>query len=63
MDRLREHDLETARTTPPEVKAEQALDAMRMGIELKWSALRARYPAETEEQIDQRLLAWLARDD
>lgn len=63
VDPLRAHDLEVARTTPPAEKAAQALEAMRLGIELKRASLRARFPAESEEQIDERLRAWLARDD
>ena len=63
VDRLRADDLERARSTPPGEKADQALDAMRLGIELKWSALRARHPSATDEDVDRMLLEWLRRDD
>lgn len=60
MDPLRAHDLEVARLTAPSEKARQALEAMRFGIELKWVALRTRFPDAPEEEIDDLLRAWLA---
>ena len=63
MDRLRHDDIERARRTPPEVRAAQALEAMRVGIHLRRAALRARHPAETDAEIEARLRRWLARDE
>lgn len=63
MDRLREHDLECARRAAPSEKAAQALDAMRLGIELKRTSLRVRFPDASEAELDDRLRAWLAADD
>ncbi|GAC1365594.1 MAG: hypothetical protein NVSMB47_16910 [Polyangiales bacterium] len=62
MDPLRRHDLAVARETPPAEKAAQALDAMRFGIELKWTALRTRHPDLPEAEIDRMRIAWLAAD-
>ncbi|HJW69759.1 MAG TPA: hypothetical protein VJ829_10415 [Candidatus Binatia bacterium] len=62
MDPLRRDDIERARRTPPEVRAKQAFEAMRTGIRLRRAALRARYPAATEEEIEGLLRRWLARD-
>jgi hypothetical protein len=59
VDPLREHDVELARAASAEEKAEQALEAMRFGIQLKWTALRTRYPNLTDADIDKQLLAWL----
>jgi hypothetical protein len=59
VDRLRDDDVEIAWATALEIKAEQALDAMRFGIELKWTGLQTRYPDLPEEEIDRRVLAWL----
>lgn len=63
MDRLRRHDLETARNTEPSEKARQALEAMRLGIELKEASLRARFPEADDAEIDRLLRAWLAEED
>lgn len=63
MDPLRAHDLETARSTSPAEKAAQAIELMRLGIELKRTSLRARFPEDSEEAIDRRLRAWLDRDE
>jgi hypothetical protein len=61
MDRLRHDDLERARRTPIEERARQTLEMMATGIRLQRVALRSRYPEATEEEIEQRLRAWLAR--
>lgn len=63
MDPLREDDIEQARTTSPSVKAAQTLAAMRFGFKLKWANLRQQHPGETEAELDERFLRWLARDD
>ncbi len=62
MDRLRHDDLDRARRTPIEERARQTLDMMASGIRLQRVALRSRYSSATEEEIEQRLRAWLARD-
>jgi hypothetical protein len=61
MDRLRQDDLDRARRTPIEERARQTLEMMATGIRLQRVALRSRYPEATEEEIEQRLRAWLAR--
>ncbi|HEY4120318.1 MAG TPA: hypothetical protein VGM56_20775 [Byssovorax sp.] len=61
MDALRHDDVERARRTSPEARAAQALEAMRAGIRLKRAALRRKFPAETDDEIDARLRRWLAR--
>ena len=63
MDRLRQDDLEQARRLTPDEKARQALEMMRAAVRLKRSGLRARYPDESEEQIDRRVREWLLADD
>jgi hypothetical protein len=63
VDALRRDDIERGRATSPEEKARQAFDAMRMGIRLKRAALRARDPAASAEEIEQRLQRWLERDE
>jgi hypothetical protein len=60
MDPLRRHDIELARMTPLSTKAAQALDAMRLGIELKWAALKHRHPTETDAEIEARVRRWLS---
>jgi hypothetical protein len=63
MDPLRRDDIELARRASPEEKARQALEMMRAAVRLKRAGFRARYPDETEEQIDRRTREWLLRDD
>jgi hypothetical protein len=63
MDPLRRDDLERARRTTPAERARQAFELMRTGIRLRRAALRARFPEESEEQIEARLRRWLARDE
>ncbi len=60
MDALREDDVERARTTPPGDKLRQALELMKLGIELQRRKLRAADPAGSEEEIDAPLLAWMS---
>ncbi|MFS8068355.1 MAG: hypothetical protein ACMG6S_18515 [Byssovorax sp.] len=62
MDRLRQDDLERARRTPVEERARQTLELMSTGIRLQRVALRRRFPEATEDEIERRLRAWLARD-
>jgi hypothetical protein len=62
MDPLRRDDLDRARRTPIEERARQALEMMATGIRLQRVALRSRYSQDTEEEIERRLRAWLARD-
>jgi hypothetical protein len=63
VDPLRRDDIERARRTPPDERTRQALEAMRTGIRLKQMALRARFPEESEAQLEARLRRWLARDE
>ena len=63
VDALRRDDIEQARRTTPEERAGQALQMMRAGFRLKQAALRARYPRESDEEIDARFRQWLAADD
>ena len=63
MDRLRQDDLDRARRTPVEERARQTLEMMATGIRLQRVALRRRFPEATEDAIERRLRAWLARDD
>lgn len=63
MDPLERDTIERTRRTPPGERARQTLELMRTGYRLKRAALRARYPAESEEQIELRFRSWLAGDD
>jgi hypothetical protein len=63
VDILRRDDIERARKTPPEVKALQALEMMRLGIRLKRDALKRQFPSEEAEAIEARLRRWLASDE
>lgn len=62
MDRLRQDDLDRARRTPVEERARQTIELMATGIRLQRIALRRRFPEATEDEIELRLRAWLARD-
>lgn len=62
MDPLRRDDIDRALRTPDAVRAAQAFEAMRVGIRLRRAALRARYPAASETEVDEQLRLWLARD-
>lgn len=63
MDPLRRDDIERARTATPEEKAAQALEMADTAIWLKRAGLRARYPHESNERIEQRLREWLLSDE
>lgn len=63
MDALRKDTIETARRTSPSERARQTLETMRTGFRLKRSALRLRYPNESEAEIDARFQRWLEADD
>ncbi len=63
MDPLRHDDIERARKTTPAEKARRTFELMRFGIRLKRTALRTRYPDETDEQIEARVREWLQQDD
>jgi len=62
MDRLRQDDLDRARRTPVEERARQTLEMMATGIRLQRIALRRRFPEASDDEIERRLRAWLARD-
>ena len=63
VDALRQHDVETARRTPPEEKLRQALELMDAGLELKRQSLRARHPEASAEELDKLFLDWLCEND
>ena len=63
MDTLRKDDLERARRTPIEERARQTLEMMAMGIRLQRITLRRRFPEASEDELERRMRAWLARDD
>lgn len=62
MDALERDDLEAARRASPEERARQLLPLIRTGFRLKRSALRLRYPSESEEEIEGRFRHWLESD-
>jgi hypothetical protein len=62
MDPLAASDQELADRASPAEKLAQALDMMRAGIRLKRSALRHRFPAASETEIENMVRAWLAQD-
>jgi len=62
MDPLAASDRELADRASPAEKLAQALDMMRAGIRLKRSALRHRFPAASETEIENMVMAWLAQD-
>ena len=61
MDPLRKDDLERARRTPVQERARQLFELIATGIRLQRVALRRRFPEATEDEIERRLRAWLAR--
>ena len=63
MDPIRRDSIERAIRTPPEEKARQALEMMRLAIRLRRAGLGARFPTETAEQIEERVRRWLLRDE
>ena len=63
MDPLRQDDLDRARRTPIEERARQTLEAMATGIRLQRITLRRRFPEASDEEIERRMRAWLARED
>ncbi len=62
MDPFLAQDIEASRTTPPGEKLVQALNLMRLGIELKREQLRRNEPELTEPELETKLKHWLARD-
>jgi Rv0078B-related antitoxin len=62
MDALELDDLELARRTSPEERARQLLALIRVGFRVKRSALRARHPTESEQEIEARFRRWLGGD-
>lgn len=63
MDRLRRDDIEQARRLTPEEKAVLALEMMRAAVRLERAGLRARYPNESEAEIERRVREWLLEHD
>jgi hypothetical protein len=62
MDELERDALDVARSTSPEERASQLLAVVRTGFRLKRSALRARHPSDSEDDIDWRFRDWLGSD-
>ncbi len=62
VDEIRHDSVQEARSASPSEKAAQALEAMRVGIRLKWAGLRERFPDANEAQLRQRLEHWLIHD-
>ncbi len=60
VDPLRRDDIERSRLTPPEEKALQALEVMRLGIQLQSEKLRRAHPDDSRAEIQRRLWEWLA---
>jgi hypothetical protein len=63
MTSLEREDIERARRTPPGERGLQAIALMRTGFRLRRAALRVRYPAESEDEIEARFRRWLEGDD
>ncbi len=63
MDLLRKEEIARVRRTPLSVRLVQALETMSLGITLKRSGFRHRYPNETEDQIESRIRRWLQRQN
>jgi hypothetical protein len=57
---LRRDDIERARATPTAEKARQTFALADEGIAMKRARLRAAHPDESEDEIGERLSAWLA---
>jgi hypothetical protein len=62
MDPMLASDRALAEQASPAEKLAQALEMMRAGIRLKRSALRHHFPAASETDIENMLMAWLAQD-
>jgi hypothetical protein len=62
MDPMLASDRELADQASPAEKLAQALEMMRAGIRLKRSALPHQFPATSETEIENMLMAWLAQD-
>jgi hypothetical protein len=62
VDRLREDDLQRARSTPPGERLLQALELMVTGIRIKRAALEAENAGASAEEIEALLQRWLERD-
>ena len=63
MDALQRHDIETARATDPGVKIAQALELMSMGLRMKRAALAREFPDASDEEIEEKFVAWLLEND
>ena len=62
MDAMLASDRELAAQGSPAEKLAQALEMMRAGIRLKRSSLRHQFPAASETEVENMLMAWLAQD-
>ncbi|HEX3772270.1 MAG TPA: hypothetical protein VHV30_15445 [Polyangiaceae bacterium] len=63
VDALERDDLEVALRMTPEERARDLMEVIRTGFRLKEAALRARFPNESDAEIDARFQRWLDRED
>jgi len=63
VDAIRDDDVDRARRTSPGEKVSQALEMMRLGIELKRATFTRLHPGSSAEQIEAMVQAWLEADD
>lgn len=62
VDSLQAHDRDEAQRLSPSEKLAQALEMMRVGIIMKRSLVRRRFPEAAEADIERLLDAWLMDD-
>lgn len=62
MDPLRRDDIEDARRTPPEEKAREVCAMFAIGVDLKRTGLRLRYPTASDDEIEAMIGDWLSSD-
>ena len=55
LDPLRRDDIERAQATSPDEKARQTLEMVRMGLALKRASLRTKFPALSEDELEDLL--------
>ncbi|MBK8256913.1 MAG: hypothetical protein IPK82_30100 [Polyangiaceae bacterium] len=62
MDPFRKDDIDRAKRLRPEERLQAALDAVNTGVRIRWAALRAKFPAASDEDIDAALREWLKHE-
>lgn len=63
MNPFQKQDIQRKAQQSPEERMREVIETVDEGIRLKWSALRAKYPALSEAEIDAKLREWLLADD